>query len=61
VAENLYYLASLPDTGLIVWVIRGFGTAILHGGTVPRSTINREELEDEQDSDEDGQPSDREA
>jgi RsiW-degrading membrane proteinase PrsW (M82 family) len=31
--ENLYYLASRPDTSLGVQVIRGFGTAIMHGGT----------------------------
>jgi RsiW-degrading membrane proteinase PrsW (M82 family) len=31
--ENLYYLASRPDTALAVQVIRGFGTAIMHGGT----------------------------
>ena len=31
--ENLYYLASRPDTALAVHVIRGFGTAIMHGGT----------------------------
>jgi RsiW-degrading membrane proteinase PrsW (M82 family) len=31
--ENLYYLASRPDTSLAVQVIRGFGTAIMHGGT----------------------------
>jgi RsiW-degrading membrane proteinase PrsW (M82 family) len=31
--ENLYYLASRPDTALVVQVIRGFGTAIMHGGT----------------------------
>ena len=31
--ENLYYLASRPDTALPVQVIRGFGTAIMHGGT----------------------------
>jgi hypothetical protein len=31
-AENLYYLDALPDAPLIVWVIRGFGTAIMHGG-----------------------------
>ena len=32
--ENLYYLASRPDTALAAQVIRGFGTAIMHGGTV---------------------------
>jgi RsiW-degrading membrane proteinase PrsW (M82 family) len=31
--ENLYYLASRPHTVLAVQVIRGFGTAIMHGGT----------------------------
>jgi protease PrsW len=30
--ENLYYLASRPDAALPVQVIRGFGTAIMHGG-----------------------------
>jgi hypothetical protein len=30
--ENLYYLASRPDAALAVQVIRGFGTAIMHGG-----------------------------
>jgi RsiW-degrading membrane proteinase PrsW (M82 family) len=31
--ENLYYLTSLPDASLFLWVIRGFGTAVMHGGT----------------------------
>ena len=31
--ENLYYLASRPGVALGVHVIRGFGTAIMHGGT----------------------------
>jgi len=31
--ENAYYLRSLPDTDLVVWVIRGLGTAVMHGGT----------------------------
>ena len=31
--ENLYYLASRPDATLPVQIIRGFGTAIMHGGT----------------------------
>ncbi len=32
VVENLYYLAMRPDSHLAVWVVRGFGTAIMHGG-----------------------------
>jgi RsiW-degrading membrane proteinase PrsW (M82 family) len=31
--ENLYYLGSRPETALGVQVIRGCGTAIMHGGT----------------------------
>jgi RsiW-degrading membrane proteinase PrsW (M82 family) len=30
--ENLYYLLSRPDAHVPVQVIRGFGTAIMHGG-----------------------------
>jgi RsiW-degrading membrane proteinase PrsW (M82 family) len=30
--ENLYYFNLLPEATLIVWVVRGFGTAIMHGG-----------------------------
>ena len=31
--ENLFYLRLLPDAPIGVWVVRGFGTAIMHGGT----------------------------
>jgi len=31
--ENLYYLQSLEHHKLIVWIIRGLGTAVMHGGT----------------------------
>ena len=31
--ENLYYLTSFPEANLFLWVIRGFGTAVMHGGT----------------------------
>ncbi len=31
-SENAYYLLSLESPGLLVWIIRGFGTAIMHGG-----------------------------
>lgn len=31
--ENIYYLTSLPEASLFLWVIRGFGTAVMHGGT----------------------------
>ena len=30
--ENLHFLRLLPDATLTTWVVRGFGTAIMHGG-----------------------------
>lgn len=30
--ENLFYLQALPDTQLGTWIVRGFGTAVMHGG-----------------------------
>ncbi len=30
--ENIYYLNMLNETNIVVWIIRGFGTAIMHGG-----------------------------
>jgi len=32
VVENLFYLQQVPDAGLGTWIVRGFGTAIMHGG-----------------------------
>jgi RsiW-degrading membrane proteinase PrsW (M82 family) len=32
VVENAYYLKALPDVSMTVWLIRGCGTAIMHGG-----------------------------
>jgi hypothetical protein len=31
--ENLYFLRLIPDAGFGTWFVRGFGTAIMHGGT----------------------------
>jgi len=30
--ENLYFLRLIPDAGMGTWIVRGFGTAIMHGG-----------------------------
>ena len=32
VVENLYYLREMPDSHLVVWLVRGCGTALMHGG-----------------------------
>lgn len=34
VVENFYYLYLASDTALTVWIVRGFGTAVMHGGVV---------------------------
>jgi len=33
VVENLYYAWALGTSGLLLWLVRGLGTAILHGST----------------------------
>jgi RsiW-degrading membrane proteinase PrsW (M82 family) len=33
VAENMLYLYDFLDAGIGVWLVRGFGTAIMHGGS----------------------------
>jgi RsiW-degrading membrane proteinase PrsW (M82 family) len=30
--ENLYFLEVVGDAGIGTWIVRGFGTAIMHGG-----------------------------
>lgn len=30
--ENLYYLSVAPEASVWSWVVRGFGTAVMHGG-----------------------------
>ena len=46
-AENLYYLDSLPDAPLIVWIIRGFGTAIMHGAATAIFAILMRSISDQ--------------
>jgi RsiW-degrading membrane proteinase PrsW (M82 family) len=47
VVETLYYAAFLsPDTALAVWMVRGFGTAIMHGGTTAIFSIVAKSLSD---------------
>lgn len=32
VVENLYFLEGMAHANVAVWIVRGFGTALLHGG-----------------------------
>lgn len=31
--ENIYYLSAIDSANMLLWVLRGFGTAFMHGGT----------------------------
>ncbi len=31
--ENIYYLQLIESSNILIWLIRGFGTAVMHGGT----------------------------
>ncbi|MFQ5486539.1 MAG: PrsW family glutamic-type intramembrane protease [bacterium] len=31
--ENIFYLQTIPSSHILVWIVRGFGTAIMHGTT----------------------------
>jgi len=32
ILENVQLMGSLPDSNIFLWVVRGFGTAVMHGG-----------------------------
>ena len=34
VVENMIYLTRFPELGAAVWMVRGLGTAVMHGGTL---------------------------
>lgn len=33
ILENVFYLRLIPDASLLTWVLRGCGTAVMHGST----------------------------
>ncbi len=44
--ENVYYLGAIDQPNLIVWFIRGFGTAVMHGGTTAIFAIITKNISD---------------
>jgi protease PrsW len=44
IVENIFYLNSLREPGLLTWLIRGFGTAVMHGGTTAIAAIITKDL-----------------
>lgn len=45
--ENLWYLQAAGESSLLVWIIRGFGTAVMHGGTAAILAIITKSLVDQ--------------
>lgn len=37
--ENAYYLMAIPSAGAILWLVRGFGAAVLHAATTGIAAI----------------------
>lgn len=46
IIENIYYLNALTDAGLLTWFVRGFGTAVMHGGTTAIASILIKDISD---------------
>ena len=46
IIENIYYMNVLTDAGLSTWFVRGFGTAVMHGGTTAIAAIIGKSLTD---------------
>lgn len=44
--ENIYYLQSLNDNNSLLWMVRGFGTAAMHGGTTAIAAMITKSLSD---------------
>lgn len=46
--ENLFYLQFFGSANMAVWIVRGFGTAIMHGGVVAMFAIISQTLTERQ-------------
>lgn len=44
--ENVYYLGALDNPGVVTWILRGFGTAIMHGAATAVFAIISKSLDD---------------
>lgn len=49
VVENVYYIGAVSDGGLAVWIVRGFGTAIMHGGVTAIFGLSSKALSERED------------
>jgi RsiW-degrading membrane proteinase PrsW (M82 family) len=42
--ENAYYLVAVPSAGPLLWLVRGFGAAILHAATTAIAAISAQTM-----------------
>ena len=47
--ENIYYLNVIESSNIFLWIIRGFGTAVMHGGTTAIFAVLTKSLFDRSD------------
>jgi RsiW-degrading membrane proteinase PrsW (M82 family) len=47
IVENIYYFKFLENPNILVWIIRGFGTAVMHGGVTAIMAIISKQLADQ--------------
>jgi RsiW-degrading membrane proteinase PrsW (M82 family) len=47
IVENVYFFKYLTNPNLLVWIIRGFGTAVMHGGVTAIMGIISKQLSDQ--------------
>lgn len=48
VVENLWYLAMIEDANVSAWLVRGFGTAVMHGGATALFAVVSHEFTERQ-------------
>lgn len=48
VIENIWYLFTITDANVSAWLVRGFGTAIMHGGATAMFAIISHEMTERQ-------------
>jgi len=47
-AENIYYAYIFPDADVGMWMVRGLGTAIMHGGSSAIFAVTAQALKDQE-------------
>jgi RsiW-degrading membrane proteinase PrsW (M82 family) len=46
IIENIYYMRVLSEADIITWFVRGFGTAVMHGGTTAIAAMISKDIDD---------------